>query len=1389
MSLRPHQIHAINGIADHPLCVVNHFCGTGKTHIMKALLQMMTIGEVAILVFPSLALIHQFHSNYASQLQQFQWLTVCSEKQDVGFVLPHTTQLQKVIDFLKREDSRVLTVTYDSLPIVLSAISPPNIDEDENELYDVENEFEIIVRYLMFDEAHHVTEKRNRTLLWKDNVWQVPNVKQTIFFTASLRNKSGIIMDPEQSSRINAAWEKYDILPQQDEKEDIMEGHCGPIVSRYTHRQAVLDGTCNDFALRCDFGISRPNISREQIVLESILRAMITNNQSRALTFHSSIVKGVNVYTNDLLMAAWEYLGKPSGFATPEIIHLSSSTQNRPALLAKFEAVPDHGSGLNQLVILAYCRTIGEGIDTQKAQVVVFADPKKSQIDILQNIGRVCRAYDHMKPATVLIPVVVNKEKYMEVKDDDVKRDELIREDINKGGDFNAILRVSSALRQLDPELYSLCWSFHNCFSPVEVKENLINQGCSTLCNDSSASQANEILQQYQGNVNVNDAMTKFSNQIGRQIEVHSTSMSNPIQTFGSGQSDPLVVVYDEKQSTYELLQKNTKKKLEPPKRRPIQVIMDPDVMILWHTTDALDFFARTQTATLLAKIRVVSWETNLERFTQFLLQNGKYPSRTVGTKTELSIGKWVSNQRKQKDKMSPEYKTKLDNINFIWKVDTWPKKRQDLEKWLSESNGDYPSRSSKDNEEKKLAEWVNTQRTTKKNLSVEQKQSLENMKFVWSKEDKWEQKQRELQEWLSKNGNKYPSNHNHNTLETSICNWVSEQRANKAKTTTERRAKLDKMCFVWDITDPWPQKKRDLVIWLLKNNNNYPNKRSKNPTESTLAGWVGEQRRKDKIAPDRKAQLDEIGFIWTHKKTACLPNNSLSLSSNELSFIPPSWFVQCVNIAKLLIGTIGATPSMFLKYLKSDEHKASQVFQVYSSMKFKEAISTMLQNIQITKFTKKLIDPLICESRLNCEDCGPETIFQLYVNGNQIQNSFSMDITCNICKSHSKQQIVKLGMKCLVLCDIESNLELPTLFTFKKFTYSIVSAIEESKSGEWSQTTMPDFIGKTVHCVVYDRGKLEKKVDDEPQKKRVKKSKSGDSLKSSNSVPIISNPEFVEEKTALSNALIELANPILFPNKRKVPNSNETTNKKPRTLATQLQAKKDKMTQEHQILAEAERLSNLQNPTKEEEHQLDVLKRQLGMSDDTYNEANHDEKHMVWKQAMNMVFTELVSDFTLDQDNLLYLDGEQQHTTTALRLRFGNTRKLYVANWSQETCTILKESGTINEVQYGSLVDLLHSHWKKELFAAAYLDLCSGSASTILEGLQALLHYEHKIKFVGFTMTQRDPEGQNQVERLDRLEAYLRELSPKMIRVADLPKFKHVIWTESGVVTRFYVL
>lgn len=130
----------------------------------------------------------------------------------------------------------------------------------------------------------------------------------------------------------------------------------------------------------------------------------------------------------------------------------------------------------DEIKVLSNCQLIGEGVDTDSADMCVFLDPKGSIVAIIQNIGRICRKKTHDRKSVILLPVYVNKEQYENAETPE-ERDEVIRAFVNAKYNYNPILNVLSALRQEDPEYYDLCIRYPFCFSPEEVREGLKEKG------------------------------------------------------------------------------------------------------------------------------------------------------------------------------------------------------------------------------------------------------------------------------------------------------------------------------------------------------------------------------------------------------------------------------------------------------------------------------------------------------------------------------------------------------------------------------------------------------------------------------------------------------------------------------------------------------------------------------------------------------------------------------------------------------------------------------------------------------------------------------------------------------------------------------------------------
>ena len=97
-----------------------------------------------------------------------------------------------------------------------------------------------------------------------------------------------------------------------------------------------------------------------------------------------------------------------------------------------------------------------------------------------------------------------------------------------------------------------------------------------------------------------------------------------------------------------------------------------------------------------------------------------------------------------------------------------------------------------------KLGVWVRTQRYYKDNLSVERKRRLDAIGFVWDWIDyRWEQGFTTLLKFKRREGHCHvPIFHCEGNYR--LGSWVSTQRKNRKEMSAKRKARLNKIGFVW---------------------------------------------------------------------------------------------------------------------------------------------------------------------------------------------------------------------------------------------------------------------------------------------------------------------------------------------------------------------------------------------------------------------------------------------------------------------------------------------------------------------------------------------------------------------------------------------------------------
>lgn len=168
-------------------------------------------------------------------------------------------------------------------------------------------------------------------------------------------------------------------------------------------------------------------------------------------------------------------------------------------------------------------------------------------------------------------------------------------------------------------------------------------------------------------------------------------------------------------------------------------------------------------------------------------------------------LGAWVHRQKKQKDRLSSEKVKLLEQLHFNWKVrkgsnqKRWEKMFEKLKAFQQEYHHVMvPSTY----EDAFLAKWVIYQRKNHDQLSVDQKERLESLGFVFDMQQhkalSWEYRYQQLLLFKKKHGHTNVPKHDKNKR---LYDWVRTQRMMKETLPRERVKKLVDIGFEFSDT------------------------------------------------------------------------------------------------------------------------------------------------------------------------------------------------------------------------------------------------------------------------------------------------------------------------------------------------------------------------------------------------------------------------------------------------------------------------------------------------------------------------------------------------------------------------------------------------------------
>jgi hypothetical protein len=212
------------------------------------------------------------------------------------------------------------------------------------------------------------------------------------------------------------------------------------------------------------------------------------------------------------------------------------------------------------------------------------------------------------------------------------------------------------------------------------------------------------------------------------------------------------------------------------------------------------------------------TWKKQYENLAEFKRINGHCLVPQRHHEEVLSLGSWVGRQRQfhSNSKLPLDRKVLLDELGFVWKVDTsvrdelgspWKKQYEKLVEF-KRKNGHCLVKITRcpTADTKALGIWVSTQRKThaKNKMRQDRKEQLDEIGFVWKGDvtwwhDRiWHQQYEKLVEFKRKNGNcLVPRTYKE---DVSLEEWVLTQR----KVHSNKKLRLDRMDLLDDIGFVW---------------------------------------------------------------------------------------------------------------------------------------------------------------------------------------------------------------------------------------------------------------------------------------------------------------------------------------------------------------------------------------------------------------------------------------------------------------------------------------------------------------------------------------------------------------------------------------------------------
>lgn len=787
-------------------------CGTGKTLTAQFIAEELQAQRTLALV-PSLSLLKQTMRVWQMNSPAgFEVMAVCSDAtvgrdedsavtsvSELG--MPVTTEPADIAAFLrKRSGPRVVFATYQSSPRIAAAYELGRVPA-----------FDIV----MADEAHRCAGPVSSDFATVLDAGAI-KARRRLFMTATPRYYTGRITRA-------AAEADFEVSSMDD------EARFGKVFHRLGFSEAIQRDLLTDYQVVV-VGVDDATYLQWAERGTLVTRDGKNIADARSLAGQIGLAKAMRKYDLRRVISFHSRVNQAREFATelPEVINWMPARQRPKGQLWARPATGEMSAGQRHILLqhltqldngerglLTNARCLAEGVDVPALDGVAFIDPRRSEVDIVQAVGRAIRKSEDKTVGTIVIPVFI---------DTDADPQKALDDSV-----FKPVWDVVKALRAHDDALAEQIDSLRRKMGgrsgsaklpdkikldiPVTVDAAFADAFDTRLVEQTSTSWEFwfGLLERYvaeHGTAGIRDDHVaddgyRLGKWVGKQRskwEELPDSRKQRLQELPGWTLDARVTLWEASIAALtHYVEENGH--ANPPRG----LIVDGIDLESWvrrqrQTWDQLADERRRRLQTLpgwTLNVLDGKWDTAYRYLLKYVEENGTAQvKQSYITDDGYRLGKWVSVQRRIWDKLSGDRRQRLQALP-CWTLnargDWWEGWFGHLQQYVAEHGNARVPQAYVTPDGAKLGSWVANQKSTHKQLSAERRQRLEQLPG-WTFDSHtayWEDGLQYLTEYAEKHGAaRPPSNYVIDGFKLGI--WVNTQRQNWDTLGEDKRHRLE---------------------------------------------------------------------------------------------------------------------------------------------------------------------------------------------------------------------------------------------------------------------------------------------------------------------------------------------------------------------------------------------------------------------------------------------------------------------------------------------------------------------------------------------------------------------------------------------------------------------